>query len=340
MTGQPAEPGLRARKNERTRRDLRESVARRFAAHGHAATTAADVAAANASEPVGADSREEEPATADSRTAEPATAGPREEEPATASGTAEPATAPGSPAGRRRTRLLITAGVAATAIAVTGVGDLLLEHTARQRIVDAATCRLRPTGQVSARLTGTLAGLRLLTGKVGTIHINARDVQRDGTRLTVSADLHDVTIRGATSGGSATATLGYGELRKRLGSAAGGLAPGSDGAGRLVLRGRLGGIPLPVTVRTRLTATADSVTVTPADVTVLGRVFPVDRLAAVPATAGLAERLAPRTVTLPALPRGVRLTSARAGESGLTLTLALPRSEGGSDPGGCARDAS
>ncbi|HEY5834021.1 DUF2993 domain-containing protein [Streptomyces sp.] len=258
--------------------------------------------------------------------------------------TADPAASAPAPAGRprpRRTRrrLLITVGVSATAVVLAGVGDLLLEHTARQRIADAASCRLRPAGEVSARLSGTLAGLRLLTGKVGTIHISARDVQRDGTRLTVSADLHDVTIRGATSGGSATATIPYGELRKRLGSAAGGLAPGSDGAGGLVLSGRLGGIPLPVTVRTRLSATADSVTVTPADVTVLGQVFPVDRLAAVPATAGLAERLAPRTVTLPTLPGGVRLTAARAGGSGLVLALALPRSHGGSNLNGCAHKA-
>jgi hypothetical protein len=159
--------------------------------------------------------------------------------------------------------------------------------------------------------------------------------------MSVSADLHDDTTKGATSGGSATATIAYGELRKRLGSAAGGLAPGSDGAGGLILTGRLAGIPLPVTVRTRITPTADSLTVAPAAVWVLGQVFPVDGLAADPATARLADRLAPRTVTLPELPHGIRLTGSRAGDDGLVLTLALPRSgrtSGSYDTGECGRD--
>jgi hypothetical protein len=237
---------------------------------------------------------------------------------------------PGHPTGRRtRTRRLVAAGIATVAIA--GIADLALEHTARQRIAEAAACRLRPAGPVSAGFGGTLAGLRLLTGKLGTVHISADDVRRDGISLSVSADLHDVSTEGATSGGSATATIAYGELRRRLGSAAAGLAPRPDGAGGLVLAGRLAGIPLPVTVRTRITTTADSLTVSPSAVSILGQVFPVDRLTANPKTARLAERLAPRTVTLPSLPRGVRLTGSRAGGDGLVLTLALPGS--GNTPG-------
>lgn len=255
------------------------------------------------------------------------------------------ATASGSgPAGRpkrRRTGLLVATGVVVAAVATAAVADVVLEYTARQRIVHAAVCRLEPAGPVSADLSGALAGLRLLTGDVGTVHISADDVRRDGTSMTVAADLHDVTTKGATSGGSATATIAYGELRKRLGSAAAGLAPGSDGAGGLMLTGTLAGIPLPVTVSTRLGTTGDSLTVTPAEVAVLGQVFPVDGLAASPAAAGLAHRLAPRTVKLPGLPRGVRLTGAEAAADGLVLTLELPRSDGSSASyaaNGCARN--
>ncbi|HEY5834022.1 TetR family transcriptional regulator [Streptomyces sp.] len=51
MRAHPAEPGLRARKKEQTRHDLRESAARLFAANGFAATTVAGItAAANVSE--------------------------------------------------------------------------------------------------------------------------------------------------------------------------------------------------------------------------------------------------------------------------------------------------
>lgn len=51
MPADTQEPGLRARKKEQTRRDLRDSAARLFAAHGFAGTTIADIAAdANVSE--------------------------------------------------------------------------------------------------------------------------------------------------------------------------------------------------------------------------------------------------------------------------------------------------
>ena len=51
MPADPQEPGLRERKKEQTRRELRDSAARLFAAHGFAGTTIADIAAdANVSE--------------------------------------------------------------------------------------------------------------------------------------------------------------------------------------------------------------------------------------------------------------------------------------------------
>ncbi|WP_328917381.1 MULTISPECIES: LmeA family phospholipid-binding protein [unclassified Streptomyces] len=239
------------------------------------------------------------------------------------------------PRARRRRALLVTAGALATAVAVAGTADLLLERFAGHRIAEAASCKLRPTGPVSASLTGALAGLRLLTGELGTVHISAEDVRRDGTSMSVAADLHDVTIRGAMSGGTATATIGYDQLRKRLGGAAAGLRPGHDDRG-LTLTGTFAGLPLPVTVHTRTTTTADSVTVTPTSVSVLGQEIPVDRLETVRGGASLASRLGPRTVTVPGLPSGARLTGAHAGPGGLDVKVALPRSSGGSSSNGCA----
>jgi LmeA-like phospholipid-binding len=237
----------------------------------------------------------------------------------------------------RRTPLLVTVVVTVAAVLLAGVGDVLLERAARSRIAGAAACRLRPSGPVSAELTGTLAGLRLLTGHVGTVRIAAEDVRRDGTSLTVAAELHGVTTGGSIGGGSATATLPYRELDGRLGSGVAGLRPGADGHGGLVLTGTLAGIPLPLTVHVRLSTGADRVTVTPTDVSLLGQDIPVASLAADPRTAQLAGRLAPRSLTLPQLPDGVRLVSVTTDGDGLRLNLTLtPRATSGTSHG-CAR---
>jgi hypothetical protein len=117
---------------------------------------------------------------------------------------------------RRRT-LVVTSAVAAGAVLLAGVGDVVIEHVARERLVSAATCRLHPAGRVSADLTGTLAGLRQLTGDVGTVRISARDVRRGGLGMSVEAELHGVTTKGTSTGGSATATVPYGRLAGQLG---------------------------------------------------------------------------------------------------------------------------
>jgi hypothetical protein len=236
----------------------------------------------------------------------------------------------------RRKPLVVTASVVAGVLVLAAVADVLLERTARERIARAARCELSPTGPVSAKLSGSLAGLRLLTGRVGTVHIEAEDVRRNGTSMSVAADLHQVTTKGRTSGGTATATISYDELRKRLGSAAAGLSPGSDGHGGLVLTGTFAGIPLPITVHTRITTAADRLTVAPTDVSVLGEDFPLDRLAARPNTAGLAATLKPRTVKAPELPAGVRLTGTHAGAGGLGLTLSISHSVTSASSKGCS----
>ncbi|WP_225850532.1 DUF2993 domain-containing protein [Streptomyces sp. HPF1205] len=223
---------------------------------------------------------------------------------------------------------VVTAVALAGVLALTAVADVVVERTVRHRIAQAAACKLRPTGAVSARFGGAFAGLRLLTGDVGTVRIRARDVRRDGIALTVVAELHDVTTKGATTGGWASATVGYGQLGKRLGSAAAGLVPGPDGAGGLVLTGRLAGIPLPITVHTRLTTTASTLTVSPWYLSLFGEDFALDAASPNRMTSSLARRLAPRTVRLPGLPAGVRLTGARATGEGIVLTLVLPPGDG------------
>lgn len=236
----------------------------------------------------------------------------------------------------RRRPVLAASGAAAVVLAVLAGGDVVLAHTARDRIADAAACRLRPSGPVSARLSGAFAGLRLLTGDVGTVRITARDVRREGTTLTVSAELHGVTTSGSMAGGSATATLSYDELSRKAGGGVAGLRPGDDGHGGLLLTGTLAGIPLPLTVHTRLTASDGELTVTPTDVVVLGEDFALDRLAAAPSGRGIAAKLAPRTVTLPQLPHGVRLTGASATPEGLRLRLALAPAAASGRHSGCA----
>ncbi|MGW1893648.1 hypothetical protein ACWCP6_25865 [Streptomyces sp. NPDC002004] len=230
----------------------------------------------------------------------------------------------------RRTPAVSAAVVLAAALAAV-VGNLALEHTAEDHIVSAADCRLHHPGHVSADLTATFAGLKGLTGDLGTVHIDAEGVHRDGTDVDVSADLHDVTTGGTTGGGTADVTVPYTELRKRLGDSSG-MTVTKDDTG-LVLTGTAGSLGLPVTVHTRITHTADSVTVTPTTVAVLGREVPVGTLASMSAAAGLRDRLAPHTVTLHDLPTGSRLTSAAPTQRGLTLGLALAATPKGGGTG-------
>lgn len=245
------------------------------------------------------------------------------------------------PAGRgrfRRRRPLLIGGCAVVALAVlAGVGDVVIEHTARRHIIAAASCRLRPVGRVSAQLSGSLAGLRMLTGDVGTVRIRAGDVERDGTRLSVAAEVRGVTTGGGSSGGSAVATIPYDQVSKRLGSGIAGLRPRPDGPHKLLLTGTLAGIPLPVTVRARLSASGQELTVTPTDVAILGEDFAVDRLSSSPRTAALAGTLGPRTVPVPELPSGVSFTGFTAGSDGLRLSLSISRSAVAHHAKGCSR---
>ena len=99
------------------------------------------------------------------RTAQPAEDRAEDRADAASSGTAAGRTAEAGPdeqsrpPGLRRKPVVVTAAALAAALALTALTDVLIEHTARERIVRAAECRLRPVGRVHADLSGSLAGL-------------------------------------------------------------------------------------------------------------------------------------------------------------------------------------
>lgn len=226
---------------------------------------------------------------------------------------------------RHKTLVITAACLAAVAVAATAT-DVVVRGRVEERVVSAASCRLHATGAVTAELDSAFAGLRALTGSVGTVRVKAEGVRRQGTDMDVEAVLRDVTRDGAGAGGTARATVPYSGLQDRLGAegggAAAGMTVGSDGQ-NLILSGSAGDLGLPVTVKTTLSTTADSLTVTPATIGVFGRDIPVDRVSSLPVASGFADQLAPRTVRIDDLPAGARLTGAHAGGSGLVLSFAL-----------------
>ncbi|MEU1408174.1 DUF2993 domain-containing protein [Streptomyces sp. NPDC005728] len=222
-----------------------------------------------------------------------------------------------------RRRLLLAATAALTVIAPLTAGALVT-HRAEQRISRVAACRLAPVGDVSATLDSSLAPVKMLGGSIGDVDIHAGELKRQGTSMELDAHLRQVTTSGAIQGGAATVTVPYAQLAKRLPDAGSGTpwTPGIDGTG-LTFTGTAGSLGLPVTVHTDLRLDANTLVVTPTEVTVLGSTFPVGDLPGRATDTALAQRLKPRTVPLTALPSGVRATSAEATEDGLALHLAL-----------------
>ncbi|MFF9819604.1 hypothetical protein [Streptomyces sp. NPDC014006] len=225
------------------------------------------------------------------------------------------------PTRRRKTRLVLAVTAAILALLVSAT-DLLVEHRTEGRIVAQAARRLRPDGPVRADLTTPLAGLHTLGGEVGDVEVSAKGVHRRHAVLDVTVHLKDVTTEGDSAGGTATATVGYDQVARRLGAVGNGLTAGGQG-GDLILSGSVGPLGLPVTVRATVSTTAHACTITPTTVSVLGRSAAVDDLAALPAASGLRDELRPRTVAVTALPQGVALTSAHAGDDGLVLGFSI-----------------
>ncbi|GGW55480.1 hypothetical protein GCM10010503_35680 [Streptomyces lucensis JCM 4490] len=217
---------------------------------------------------------------------------------------------------------LVLAAIAATLTLLTSAADLLVEHRTEERVVAQAERGLRPDGPVRADLTTPLAGLRTLGGQVGDVTVSAEGAHIRHAVLDVTVRLKDVTTNGASAGGTATAIAGYDQVTRRLGATDGGLTvAGRDGD--MILSGSVGRLGLPVTVRATLSTTAQTLTITPSTVTVLGRSTAVDDLAGLPAASGLRDELKPRTVALTALPHGVALTSAHAADDGLLLGFSI-----------------
>jgi hypothetical protein len=222
---------------------------------------------------------------------------------------------------RPRTLIAIAAAVLLTA---TGAADLTLEHVAQNRIAERFDCRLHPQAGTSVALTDTLAGLDLLTGRVGTVRIDARGITKHDMRMNLNVQLDDVTDKGATSGGTATATVPLPELQQRIPGAAGGATLGTQD-GNLAITTTAGGIDVPVTVLAAVTTTTDSLVITPQTLDLMGHEIPVSALAGSAAPSAMTARLQPHTMPLHGLAPGTRLASAGVGPDGLALHLTLDR---------------
>lgn len=236
-----------------------------------------------------------------------------------------------------RRRVVITAICLTAAVAAAVTTDLVVEHTVRGRVAETAACRLGATRGVQVDLDDTLAGLKALTGTVGTVHVSAGGVRRQGTDMDVDVYLRDVSTGGSSAGGTATATIAYGALDKTADakgatSGAEGMKTGTDGT-HLTLSGTAGGTGMPVTVVTKLTTTTHSLTITPATVGILGREVPVSALSALPGADQFADRLKPRTIDIEKLPDGAALTGAHAGDDGLVLDFKVASGRLGTEAG-------
>ncbi|WP_424216531.1 hypothetical protein ACN20G_30835 (plasmid) [Streptomyces sp. BI20] len=243
----------------------------------------------------------------------------------------------------RGRRAAVAGGCALVLLAGTAVVvDTLVGDRIEERVTAAADCRL-DARRVTVDL-GRAAGLRALTGDLGEVRVRAEGVRRGGTPVDVDATLRGVTSDGRTSGGTGRATVGYAALADRLPPEARGMRLGGDGE-RLTLTGTTGALGLPVTVTAAVSTAPHAVTVTPEQVTVLGRTLSVSAVSALrdlPGVGDLAARLAPHTTDLTDLPAGVEMAGAHAGANGLTLDLRLTPELGGpahTGPGGKDEDA-
>ncbi|MET9862865.1 LmeA family phospholipid-binding protein [Streptomyces smyrnaeus] len=221
---------------------------------------------------------------------------------------------------RIRRTVLVPAAALVTVLTAGGGANAFVEHKAQERVAEEARSRLGSNADVHAELTDPLAGLKTLTGQVGTVRINADGVRHEGTSFAVDAALHGVSTDGSATSGSATVTVGYDELAERLPKPLRGMKPGTDGS-HLTLSGTVGGLGVPVSVLNKVSADPDGLTVTPDSVRVMGQRMKLDTLTSLPGMERFADDLGPRTVGLGRLPEGVRLTDAKPADDGLALTF-------------------
>lgn len=204
------------------------------------------------------------------------------------------------------------------------LGNQLVRASAESRIAKTVACGLKTSRPTTAHLAGPWAALGLLDGDLGTVTISAEQVQLGGTAVDLKGTLYNVTTSGKTSGGNASATVGYDKVEQRLGN-----DPGANlqltGDGRnLVINTTFG---VPVTVYATLTAAPQAITVTPTQVSALDQKYSVAALMKSSFGKILPKgQLSPRTIPLSGLPAGADLTAATPAANGLHLTFHLPPS--------------
>ena len=196
----------------------------------------------------------------------------------------------------RRTGLMAGGALLCLTATAAVVGNASIEHRVESRVAAAADCRIQPSGNVTASLDGTFAGLEALSGKADSVTVHASDVNRHGVDVDVDATLHDVKNNGTTQGGTATVTASYDKLTQYFNgkSNARDVTVGSDGTGLAFSTTTKQGVP--VTIHATLKTTDDSLSVTPTDITLLGRTVPVDTVSRFSGSSGIADRLEPKTV--------------------------------------------
>ncbi|WP_405771916.1 DUF2993 domain-containing protein [Streptomyces sp. NBC_00080] len=244
---------------------------------------------------------------------------------------------------KRRRALIAVSAAASLVLALTGV-DLYVERRVEDKIAEVAACRLGDASDISAELGDAFAGLKAATGGIGTVHISAGRVHRDDFDMAVRASLYGVSASGGITSGTASATVSYTQLGKRLDGDAGTMRLGSDGT-HLTLTGTAGDLGMPFTVLVDLSTTSHAVTTTPTVVTLLGRELPVSALSSLPGGSAIKDKLEPRTINIDKLPAGARLTGAHPAADGLTLEFSLSPKDlaaadgGAGDAASCASDS-
>lgn len=224
----------------------------------------------------------------------------------------------------RRKRVWIPILGTVLVLGIVVLGNQLVRSSAESRIAKTIACGLKTSRPTTAHLAGPWAALGVLDGDLGTVNIGAEQVPLGGTAVDLQATLYHVTTSGKTSGGNASATVGYDQIQQRLGSDLG-ANPQLAGDGRnLVINTTFG---VPVTVYASLTVAPQAITVTPTQVSALDQKYSIPALMKSPFGRILPkDQLSPRTIPLPGLPTGTNVTAATPAANGLHLTLHLPPS--------------
>ena len=218
----------------------------------------------------------------------------------------------------RRRRVWIPALVTVLILGIAALGNQLVRSSAESRIAETFACELKTSAPATAHLQNRWAAVGALEGDLGRVTIATEKARLGGTAMDLTATLEHVTTGGRTSGGNASAAIDYAELQKRLGDD---LQLAGNGE-NLLINTTFG---IPVTVYATLAAGPQAVTVTPVQVSALGRKYSIAALLSSPFGKALPKnQLTARSIPLPGLPAGTILTAATPATDGLHLALRLP----------------